>query len=808
MAVWNHENIVLTKKGSAALSKVQAGIGHITITRAVASATYTEPNNLADEVSANETFPLSIVARVEAKDGGSIIQVQLNNETLTSEFTLSQIVVFAKHSDASSDEFLYLVAQADKGTADKIPLFSVTPVVSLFDIYLYNAHASNITVNITQGGLATVEMLNDKSTELIGKISSLESALEAHRKSSPIDHKKKSVTREHLADNVYTLPAPESANDSRFLRSDNTWQTITPNNIGAYRKNEVYSKGEIGQSFRKIGDKSVTNSVDWNTLTEPTTYKIQGATISDAHHAPQDYDFGILVVHRLENGKDGENRTLQIYYPHSTRGYWSRMLNGISWTEWRYIPTYNEVEVIANQKASTRISRSGDTMTGPLNFANNTWNRVGDDVFIGDKDRSGVLCIKSNSTGYTGLAFFKPSNEGDSALLYYNHDRNALFSNKWIGIENNVGGIYGHVYNNDSHWRLWGSDTSRPSTAYDIHGKGQNAEKGIVYIRKYVNGTEVVTNKIIAEDNNTYFQNEVTANTFKTPNWFRSFGDSGWYSESHGGGIWMQDKDWIRTYGSKNFYCDRIIRAEQELQVNGNGSMRFTAYNGGWYMQDNDWVRSIGNKNVYTGGKMKADAGFEGKATSSGWADGAEYSNRAVRVENDHKNMRFHWSGQGGQPTWLWGCNDDGENMYVYNPSNFTVSRANTAGTADNANHAKSADNSTNFSGRSLSNILGLIDTANTGIVESKLEENGYVKFRNGLIVQWGRVKENHQWNKVAFTTPYKNMCFSVQANVDIGEIFTNGYKFSLTTYKITKTSFSYSIDDVGAPIQWMSIGF
>ena len=41
--------------------------------------------------------------------------------------------------------------------------------------------------------------------------------------------------------------------------------------------------------------------------------------------------------------------------------------------------------------------------------------------------------------------------------------------------------------------------------------------------------------------------------------------------------------------------------------------------------------------------------------------------------------MQFNWSGQNGQPTWLWGGND-GTNMYVYNPSNFSVNYANNAG--------------------------------------------------------------------------------------------------------------------------------
>ena len=42
----------------------------------------------------------------------------------------------------------------------------------------------------------------------------------------------------------------------------------------------------------------------------------------------------------------------------------------------------------------------------------------------------------------------------------------------------------------------------------------------------------------------------------------------------------------------------------------------------------------------------------------------------------------WHWSGQSGQPTWLWGGNSE-NSYYVYNPSNFRVSYANSAGNAD-----------------------------------------------------------------------------------------------------------------------------
>lgn len=51
------------------------------------------------------------------------------------------------------------------------------------------------------------------------------------------------------------------------------------------------------------------------------------------------------------------------------------------------------------------VNAAGDTMTGPLNFKNNTWNTVGDDVAIGDCNIAGCLGIKGLN-GNPGLKFF------------------------------------------------------------------------------------------------------------------------------------------------------------------------------------------------------------------------------------------------------------------------------------------------------------------------------------------------------------------------------------------------------------------
>lgn len=54
---------------------------------------------------------------------------------------------------------------------------------------------------------------------------------------------------------------------------------------------------------------------------------------------------------------------------------------------------------------------------------------------------------------------------------------------------------------------------------------------------------------------------------------------------------------------------------------------------------------------------------------------------------NDNSPMTFYWSGQVGQPEWLWGGND-GANMYVYNPANFSVNYATSANYANSAGSA------------------------------------------------------------------------------------------------------------------------
>ena len=78
-------------------------------------------------------------------------------------------------------------------------------------------------------------------------------------------------------------------------------------------------------------------------------------------------------------------------------------------------------------------------------------------------------------------------------------------------------------------------------------------------------------------------------------------------------------------------------------------------------------------------GQLVTTLAGQQKAPNAAWADGAQFALRLRREGN--VDTIWDWAGQGGQPGWLWGGND-GVNMYVYNPANFSVNYANSAGSA------------------------------------------------------------------------------------------------------------------------------
>jgi hypothetical protein len=70
------------------------------------------------------------------------------------------------------------------------------------------------------------------------------------------------------------------------------------------------------------------------------------------------------------------------------------------------------------------------------------------------------------------------------------------------------------------------------------------------------------------------YSNNMTANQAVADDWFRSIGNTGWYSNSHGGGIYMTDSTWVRVYNGKQFLVENKARGDswQELYTAKSGT--------------------------------------------------------------------------------------------------------------------------------------------------------------------------------------------------------------------------------------------
>lgn len=108
-------------------------------------------------------------------------------------------------------------------------------------------------------------------------------------------------------------------------------------------------------------------------------------------------------------------------------------------------------------------------------------------------------------------------------------------------------------------------ELNRMNTALSMGGNNINdiaslTASGTATISGNVNvGADVNARSVNASANITGATARISGET-TTGGWFRTQGDTGWYSEKWGGGWYMSDSDWVRVYGNKNLYTGGNVR--------------------------------------------------------------------------------------------------------------------------------------------------------------------------------------------------------------------------------------------------------
>lgn len=153
-----------------------------------------------------------------------------------------------------------------------------------------------------------------------------------------------------------------------------------------------------------------------------------------------------------------------------------------------------------------------------------------------------------------------------------------------------------------------------------------------------IRAKEIITQSILPQHTNVYDigstslrWNNIVAKRIHADNWIYSTGATGWYNETYGGGIYMNDSTWIKTYASKSFYSGNgAIRSDSMLQVGPDGNKFYANSSGNAYISN---TLGIGGTN--TGYKFYVNGG---NAYISGTITTNSYfitpNNQGLRVKN------------------------------------------------------------------------------------------------------------------------------------------------------------------------------
>ena len=153
----------------------------------------------------------------------------------------------------------------------------------------------------------------------------------------------------------------------------------------------------------------------------------------------------------------------------------------------------------------------------------------------------------------------------------------------------------------------------------------------------------------------------------------------------------------------------------------------------------------------------------------------ADSATTATTAANADKliGKNWYWSGQGGQPTWLWG-GSDGTNMYVYNPANFVVYQASSL-----TNHQWAS-----------------------------LGGSGYMRLSTGLIIQWGKTGAVSSGATVTVTFP---IAFTITTPVVTcnADYSGTGNNYQAKPEGTTATTVTIRVGNATAEsVHWIAIGY
>lgn len=234
---------------------------------------------------------------------------------------------------------------------------------------------------------------------------------------------------------------------------------------------------------------------------------------------------------------------------------------------------YANNAIIASNGGSTNIDHIWHDDGG------NTWHFCSDTSYKATGNsalQSGSLTTGSISSGAITSGAITASGEiranSNISLRSGNAVRDSIYR---------VGGVF----------FTWDSDSYGTNTHHSIRSTNGDSWTDAITINSFGNVRINIDSNSNGSNSFTIGHHTTdTANTILTINdnyngiyltgWYRTYGQRGWYSESYGGGIYMIDTTWVRTYNNKRLYTGSgQIRSDAGNGFNGPNLTTTYSYN-------------------------------------------------------------------------------------------------------------------------------------------------------------------------------------------------------------------------------------
>lgn len=513
-----------------------------------------------------------------------------------------------------------------------------------------------------------------------------------------------------------------------FKGSDGSTKTVTiPDND--HNDNTTYSLKKTGSKIQLVGsDGSTTEVTDDN-----TTYDLDAMinALPVGTDDPVDNDY---YVSQYADGGTSNTR----YYRRPVSKLWNYIKTKLatvatsgSYTDLSNKPTIGNGKVTVNQNGTTKgtftMNQTGDTIINLTDSDTNTWRDVVDSLDSTRTDAS--LSANQGRVLNDKFASYLPLSGGDMTgdITFNGHGASTIGSGSQDGAgldaknNLNIASWYGVSFTSKCAGFAY---SDKPGVSIDCRN-GTLAVAGAIYANGGVIGDLTGNAKTATTANSANSANELKSITLTGTDdntagfrliasinvgahWSNYRANFIVRSRHQGNGLLciaagcnsnVHNKEntyaQIRYYG--NTISGDIIKSSRYqaylspdcktvyllwLYEDYSEARLTPVYGSDFEVSNGTWMTTSIDESTY--GTCIAQT--EINCANGGYCDNSIVSENANHLYNTQgdglkNSMTFNWVGKDGQPTWLWG-GTDGSNMYVYNPSNFSVNYANSAGSA------------------------------------------------------------------------------------------------------------------------------